>query len=170
MIDEKGNVGKMNLPRLMIAAPGSGSGKTMLTCGLLKLLQQRCRPVAFKCGPDYIDPMFHRAVLGIPSRNLDTFFTEADTTNYLMGRSAKTVGADFAVIEGVMGYYDGLGGISTKASSYELSVQTETPVVLVVGGKGMSLSILAVIRGFLDLYPDQKIVGVILNRVSEAIF
>lgn len=158
------------LPRIMIAAPGSGSGKTMITCGILKILQSRMRPVAFKCGPDYIDPMFHRSVLGIPSRNLDTFFTEPNVTRYLMGRAADKANADIAVIEGVMGYYDGLGGISTKASSYELSVQTATPVILVVNGRGMSLSIAAVIRGFLELYPDQQIGGVILNRVSKMIY
>ncbi len=162
--------GKVDLPRIMIAAPGSGSGKTMMTCGILKILQSLRRPVAFKCGPDYIDPMFHRAVLGIPSRNLDTFFTEPDATRYLLCRAARKAGADIAVIEGVMGYYDGLGGISTKASSYELSVQTGTPVILVVNARGMSLSAAAVIRGFLTMYPDQQIFGVILNRVSKPIY
>lgn len=157
------------LPRVMIAAPGSGSGKTMITCGILELLRADGRPAAFKCGPDYIDPMFHRFVLGIPSRNLDTFFTAPEVTRYLMGRAADKACADMAVIEGVMGYYDGLGGISTRGSSYELSVQTETPVVLVVNGRGMSLSVIALIRGFLDMYPDQKIVGVILNKVSAVV-
>ena len=69
---------EMKIPRVMIAAPGSGSGKTMITCGLLELLRCEGHPVSFKCGPDYIDPMFHRFVLGIPSRNLDTFFTAAN--------------------------------------------------------------------------------------------
>lgn len=154
----------------MFAAPGSGSGKTMITCGILKLLLKMRHPVAFKCGPDYIDPMFHRSVLGIPSRNLDTFFTKPDVTRYLMARGAEKEKADIAVIEGVMGYYDGLGGISTRASSYELAVQTDTPVILVVNAKGMSLSVLAVIRGFLDMYAEQRICGVILNRVSEMVF
>ena len=78
-------------------------------------------------------------------------------------------GADLAVIEGVMGYYDGLGGVSVRGSSYELSVQTGTPVILVVNGRGMSLSIAALIRGFMDMYPDQMIRGVILNRVSKGV-
>ena len=119
---------EMKMPRVMIAAPGSGSGKTMITCGLLELLRRAGRPISFKCGPDYIDPMFHRFVLNIPSRNLDTFFTAPDRTRSLMGKACMKEGADLAVIEGVMGYYDGLGGVSVRGSSYELSVQTGTPV------------------------------------------
>ena len=157
------------MPRVMIAAPGSGSGKTMITCGLLELLRREGHPVSFKCGPDYIDPMFHRFVLGIPSRNLDTFFTTPNRTRSLMGKACMKTEADFAVIEGVMGYYDGLGGISLQGSSYELSVQTKTPVVLVVNGRGMSLSMMALIRGFMDMYPDQMIRGVIMNRVSKVV-
>lgn len=99
---------EMKMPRVMIAAPGSGSGKTMITCGLLELLRRAGRPISFKCGPDYIDPMFHRFVLNIPSRNLDTFFTAPDRTRSLMGKACMKEGADLAVIEGVMGYYDGL--------------------------------------------------------------
>ena len=157
------------MPRVMIAAPGSGSGKTMVTCGLLEILRRTGHPAAFKCGPDYIDPMFHRFVLGIPSRNLDTFFTAAHQTRGLMGQACIKENADFAVIEGVMGYYDGLGGISVKGSSYELSVQTKTPVILVINGRGMSLSMVALIRGFMVMYPDQMIRGVIMNRVSKVV-
>lgn len=160
---------EMKTPRVMIAAPGSGSGKTMITCGLLALLGRKCHPAAFKCGPDYIDPMFHRFVLGIPSRNLDTFFTGSDLTRSLMGKACMRTRTDFVVIEGVMGYYDGLGGVSVQGSSYELSVQTKTPAVLVVNGRGMSLSMIALIRGFMDMYPDQMIRGVILNRVSKVV-
>lgn len=160
---------EIKMPRVMIAAPGSGSGKTMITCGLLELLRREGHPAAFKCGPDYIDPMFHRFVLGIPSRNLDTFFTAPDRTRSLMGRACEKAEADFAVIEGVMGYYDGLGGVSVRGSSYELSVQTKTPVILVINGRGMSLSIAALIRGFQSMYPDQMIRGVIMNRVSKVV-
>ncbi|MFR6156189.1 MAG: hypothetical protein ACLUI7_02785 [Coprococcus sp.] len=92
---------EMKMPRVMIAAPGSGSGKTMITCGLLELLRRAGRPISFKCGPDYIDPMFHRFVLNIPSRNLDTFFTVPDRTRSLMGKACMKEGADLAVIEGV---------------------------------------------------------------------
>ena len=160
---------EMKIPRVMIAAPGSGSGKTMITCGRLELLRCEGHPVSFKCGPDYIDPMFHRFVLGIPSRNLDTFFTAANRTRSLMGQACMNTAADFALIEGVMGYYDGLGGVSLQGSSYELSVQTKTPVLLVVNGRGMSLSMMALIRGFMDMYSDQMIRGGIMNRVSKAV-
>lgn len=75
--------------------------------------------------PDYIDPMFHSRVLGAKSRNLDTFFTDEETTRYLMKRGAEDT--DISVVEGVMGYYDGLGGIDTKASAYDLAAVTKTP-------------------------------------------
>ena len=166
------------IPRLMLAAPSSGSGKTMVTCGLLRLLQRKnLRPAAFKCGPDYIDPMFHRQVLGIPSRNLDTFFSPADspvsgnTAKETMARACRRCGADIAVIEGVMGYYDGTGVSGTEASSCELARQTETPVVLVVNARGMSRSISPMLKGFADYEKENpRIRGVILNRISASMF
>ena len=106
----------MKIRRVMIAAPKSGSGKTTITCGLLQLLKNRKEPVrACKCGPDYIDPMFHEKILGIPSKNLDTFFTGEEKTRELFqkGRSEN----EFVVLEGVMGLYDGLGGIREEGSS-----------------------------------------------------
>lgn len=106
------------MSRILFTAPKSGSGKTMITCGMIEVLKRRkLRTASFKCGPDYIDPMFHRQVLGIPSGNLDTFFTDENVTRYLLWNSAKD--ADITVIEGVMGYYDGLGGQSWKASTYK---------------------------------------------------
>ena len=114
----------MKAPRIMLAAGRSGSGKTMITCGLLRALQQMGKqPAAFKCGPDYIDPMFHEQVIGAPSCNLDPFFTEEETTQYLFCKHAA--GHDISVLEGVMGYYDGLGGISTKGSAYDLAGMTK---------------------------------------------
>ena len=166
------------IPRLMLAAPSSGSGKTMVTCGLLRLLQRKnLRPAAFKCGPDYIDPMFHRQVLGIPSRSLDTFFSPADspvsgnTAKETMARACRRCGADIAVIEGVMGYYDGTGVSGTEASSCQLARQTETPVVLVVNARGMSRSISPMLKGFADYEKENpRIRGVILNRISSSMF
>ena len=166
------------IPRMMLAAPSSGSGKTLVTCGLLSLLQRKnFRPAAFKCGPDYIDPMFHRQVLGIPSRNLDTFFSPADspvsgnTAKETMARACRRCGADIAVIEGVMGYYDGTGVSGTEASSCELARQTETPVVLVVNARGMSRSISPMLKGFADYEKENpRIRGVILNRISSSMF
>lgn len=156
----------MRLPRVMLAAPASGSGKTLITCGLLQLLiSQGKKPAAFKCGPDYIDPMFHRRVIGTPSKNLDTFFTDADRTRYLFGKEARK--ADISVLEGVMGFYDGTGGITTEASSYDLAKITDTPVILVVNAKGMSLSVIPLIKGYLEYRKDNHIRGVILNKTTE---
>lgn len=98
------------IPRLMIAAPASGSGKTLITCALLQLLKrQGKKTAAFKCGPDYIDPMFHRSVLGIPSVNLDSYFVKPKVLKELALEHME--GKDIAVMEGVMGLYDGTGGL-----------------------------------------------------------
>lgn len=159
----------MEAPRILFAAPKSGSGKTMITCGIIELLKRRGKRVAsFKCGPDYIDPMFHRQVLGIPSGNLDTYFTDAVTTRFLFMEKAKH--ADITVLEGVMGFYDGLAGTSFKASTYEVSKVTETPVILIVDGKGASLTLASVICGIKEFRKDSGIVGVILNRVSPGYY
>ena len=159
----------MYIPRIMLAAPASGSGKTLLTCGILMALKNRgLHTVSFKCGPDYIDPLFHQEVIGIPARNLDTFFTDREMTKYLFGRTA--IQAEISVLEGVMGYYDGAGGNTTLASSYELACVTDTPVILIVNAKGMSLSVVAVIQGFLDYRKENQIAGVILNQISPAIY
>lgn len=159
----------MKLPRIMLAAPASGSGKTLITCGILQALKNRgLRLSAFKCGPDYIDPMFHERVLGIPSRNLDTFFTDEKMTAYLFARAAKE--ADFSVIEGVMGYYDGLAGTSLLASAYDVAGTVKAPVVLVINTKGMSRSVTALLKGFLEYQKDSRIAGVILNRMSEGLY
>lgn len=156
----------MKLPRVMLAAPASGSGKTLITCGLLQLLVNRGRKAAaFKCGPDYIDPMFHRKVIGTPSKNLDTFFTDENKTRYLFGKEAGK--ADVSILEGVMGFYDGVGGVTTTASSYDLAKVTDTPVILVVNAKGMSLSVIPMIKGFLEYRQDSHIQGVILNQTTQ---
>ena len=123
---------------------------------------------SFKCGPDYIDPMFHTKVIGTKSTNLDTFFTDLETTRYLFARAAE--GTAISVMEGVMGYYDGLGGISTKASAADLAEVTETPVLLIVNARGMSLSALAVIKGFLTYQEPTRIKGIILNQISEMMY
>ncbi len=162
-------MGSETVPRLLFAAPGSGSGKTMITCGLLAAWKEAgVRLASFKCGPDYIDPMFHRSVLSLPSRNLDSFFTDRDTLRYLLRRGSE--GAELSVIEGVMGYYDGLGGISREASTSQVAQWTDTPVVLIVNCRGMSLSAAAVIKGFLEFQEKPMIRGVILNQVSPMIY
>ena len=159
----------MKIPRLMITAAASGSGKTLCTCGLLQALKNRSLDVvSFKCGPDYIDPMFHTKVIGTKSRNLDTFFTDEDTTRFLLEKNAAE--ADVAVIEGVMGYYDGLAGISVSASAWDLADTTKTPAVLLVNCKGMSVSIVPFIKGFLEYKENSHIKGVILNRMSGMLY
>ena len=160
---------KRVIPRIMIAATGSGCGKTTITCGLLQAFLNRGKKLAsFKCGPDYIDPMFHSEVLGIKSRNLDLFFTEENTLKYLLSKNAND--CELAVIEGVMGYYDGLAAKTTACSSYDLARRTETPVVLVVDCQGMYLSILAVIKGFVEMRQDSNVKGIILNRMPPMIY
>ena len=159
----------MKLRRIMIAAPKSGSGKTTVTCALLQALKNRGQQVvAYKCGPDYIDPMFHEKVIGIPSKNLDTFFTGEEGTRELF-RKGRT-GQDFAVLEGVMGLFDGLGGVRKEGSSYHLAQVTKTPVVLVVDAKGMGRSVIPLIAGFLAYDREKLIQGVILNRTSSAYY
>jgi cobyrinic acid a,c-diamide synthase len=159
----------MKNSRFLLAAGASGSGKTLITCGILQAFVTRGMKVSsFKCGPDYIDPMFHTKVIGTKSRNLDTFFTDDNTTNYLLKRHGEDT--DISVIEGVMGYYDGLGGTSEKASTYELAKVTKTPVVLIVNCRGMSLSIIPYIKGFLSYREDSQIKGVILNQISPVMY
>ena len=159
----------MKIPRILLAAGASGSGKTLITCGLLQALVNRGMKVAsFKCGPDYIDPMFHSKVIGTKSRNLDTFFTGREKTRELLAVNSE--GCDIAVMEGVMGYYDGVGGISTMASAYDLADSTDTPVILIVNSKGMSLSLLAYIKGFLEYKKDSHIKGVIFNQMSSMLY
>lgn len=160
---------KDKMPRLVFAAPKSGSGKTMITCGMIELCRRRqLKTASFKCGPDYIDPMFHRKVLGISSGNLDTFFTDQETTRYLLKEKAKN--ADITILEGVMGYYDGLAGKSETASTYEVARVTETPVILIVDGKGASVSLAAVMKGMIDYRKDSGIAGILLNRVSAGYY
>ena len=157
------------VPRILLCAPASGSGKTLITCGILQALVNRGKKVAsFKCGPDYIDPMFHGRVIGTKSRNLDTFFTDSNTTRYLFAEN--TADCDLAVVEGVMGYFDGLGGVSTDGSTYDVARTLSMPSVLIVNSRGASLSVLATIKGFLSFREDSQIRAVILNQVSPMIY
>lgn len=159
----------MKLKRIMIAAPRSGSGKTVITCALIWALKMKGQQVAvYKCGPDYLDPMFHETVMGVPSRNLDTFFTGHEMTRGLLqkGRTDK----DFAVLEGVMGLFDGLGGTREEGSSYDLAKATGTPIVLVVDARGMGRSVIPEIAGFLGYDREHLIRGVILNRMGKAYY
>lgn len=138
--------------KLLFAAPASGSGKTTVTCAVLAALKRRGTSVhAFKCGPDYIDPMFHRAALGIPCHNLDLYLTPEARLKELFTRYAA--GADVVVAEGVMGFYDGVGGVTPEASAWHVANVLDLPVILVVRPKGASLSLSALVNG-LQTVPD----------------
>lgn len=166
-----------NAPRILIAAPHSSSGKTLLTCALLRLLQNRGRaPIAYKCGPDFIDPMFHERILGAFSHNLDSFFCTSGQVQEIFSRNFTNQNADCAVIEGVMGLFDGLAGKSISASSYDIARITKTPILLVVDPSGMSRSVVPLVKGFLDYDKAQSgenaslIKAVFLNKCSKSQF
>lgn len=161
------------IPRLLVAAPNSGSGKTTVVCALLAALKKRGLSLtAFKSGPDYIDPMFHRRVLDTPSYNLDLF---------LFGRGEKGAKAarqllvdhgersDLVLLEGAMGYYDGVG-TGHEASAYDVAAATDTPVVLVVDGRGAGLTLGAGLKGLADFYKDSRVAGFIVNRVKPMVY
>ena len=151
--------------QFLLAAPRSGSGKTTMTCALLMALKRRgCAPCAFKSGPDYIDPMFHRAVLGVESRNLDLFFSAPETVRTLYARGAAGHGA--AVCEGAMGFYDGLGGVSDRASAWHLADTLGLPVLLVVEPKGQSLTLAAELNGLKNFRTPSHIAGILLNNCT----
>ena len=162
--------------KLLFAAPASGSGKTTVTCAVLAALARRGLTVhAFKCGPDYIDPMFHRAALGIPCHNLDLYLTPEDRLKTLFAR--YSAGADVVVAEGVMGFYDGVGGVTPQASAWHVADTLDLPVVLVVRPKGASLSLSALVKG-LQTVPDSAgegktdshIRGLLLSDCSEMLY
>ena len=206
------------LPRVLFAAASSGSGKTTVTSGILRCLDRRGANVhAYKCGPDYIDPMFHRSVLNTPCRNLDLYFSTEDQVRTLLAESAlagacaggNAEGTDesagrsavctevvnpeatasqgatavheetasqgaaaaqrIAVLEGVMGYYDGLGGTTVTASAYHVAQTTNTPVILIADGRGASLTLVASLKGIIEYRQPNSVAGVIINRCTKGL-
>ncbi len=148
--------------RFIISGTNSGCGKTTVICAVMKrLISDGLKVSSFKCGPDYIDPMFHREIIGTDSYNLDSFFCDDNTLKYLFYENSK---GDISVVEGVMGFYDGVNG---KASSYEISQILNIPAIIVIDCKGMSTSIGAVIKGFLLYRQPNNIKGFIFNRLPE---
>ena len=159
---------EIRIPRILIAAPGSGSGKTLLTCAFLRLFQRKgIRAAAFKCGPDFIDPMFHKKVLGTPSRNLDLYLAGEEGVRRSFAAGCES--AQIAVIEGVMGYFDGTGLSGMEGSSYHLASVLQAPVLLAADVRGMSRSAAALIKGFADYGEQRMIRGAFLNRVSPTV-
>lgn len=156
-----------NINRVMIAAGSSSSGKTMISCGLLKALKKRGFGLnAYKCGPDYIDPMFHSTVLEIKSENLDTYLSSEEDIRRIIAQNRN----DNAVIEGVMGIYDGMSVDSIKASSYDVASVTDTPIILVIDASNAGRTVISHIKGILSDDEKGLIKGIILNRISEGFY
>ncbi|WP_444685790.1 cobyrinate a,c-diamide synthase [Alkalicoccus luteus] len=152
--------------RLVIAGTNSGAGKTTVTLGLMAALRRQGMNVqGFKCGPDYIDPSYHTALTGRPSRNLDSWMLERSQLLEVMQRGME--GADIGIIEGVMGFYDGKDPESNAGSTADISMLTDSPVLLVVNCAAMARSAAAVVKGFQLLDPNVPIKGVIANNVGS---
>ena len=156
-------------PGFLLSAISSNSGKTAAACGLMSAFLQNGKCIrACKCGPDYIDPMFHREVLGIDSKNLDLFFSDEEKLR--VGYLRHTLGAELTITEGVMGFYDGMSLDSVKGSSYDVAQTLGLPVILVINARGAAMTLAAVVKGIAEFRPDSNIRGILLNRVSAMLY
>ena len=154
------------VPRLLVTAAGSGTGKTTITLGLMQCLKNRGLTVqGYKCGPDYIDPMYHTRLTGRASVNLDPVFHKG-RMGMMFDQYSK--GADIGILEGVMGFYDGIGS-TTEGSTYEVAKETKTPAVLILSVKGIANTIIPMIQGILN-YQENTIKAVILNQCSKGFY
>ena len=152
--------------RLVIAGTASGVGKTTMTVGLTRALRARgLRVAVFKCGPDYLDPTYHARAAGTPSHNLDGWMMGKDAVLATFTRVAA--GADIAIIEGVMGLFDGVGPSSNEGSTAEIARWLDAPVLLVVDASGMARSLAAIAHGFATFDPGLRVAGVLCNRLGS---
>ncbi|WP_019176682.1 cobyrinate a,c-diamide synthase [Methanomassiliicoccus luminyensis] len=155
----------MSIPRVVLAGAGSGVGKTVIAAGLMARLSKERRVQGFKVGPDFIDPMFHTAATGRPSRNLDSFLLEKGTLQNVFGWASKD--ADISIVEGVRGLYDGLTSTADVGSTAEIAKYIDAPVILIVNARSLAKSAAAHVLGFKMLDPTVNIKGVILNHISN---
>jgi cobyrinic acid a,c-diamide synthase len=156
----------MSTRRLVLAGTGSGVGKTTVTIGLMAALKKKGYTVqGFKCGPDYIDPTYHTAVTGRPSRNIDSWMLNHELVKEIVGNGSK--GADISIIEGVMGFFDGKDPTNNAGTTAEISMITKSPVILIVNCASMARSAAAIVKGFQEFERETNIVGVIANRVGS---
>ncbi|MGW7029460.1 cobyrinate a,c-diamide synthase [Streptomyces xanthophaeus] len=159
-------VTSLHVPRLVVAAPSSGSGKTTVATGLMAAFAERGLAVSpHKAGPDYIDPGYHALATGRPGRNLDAFMCGPELVAPLFAHGAA--GCDLAVVEGVMGLYDGAAGRGELASTAHVAKLLRAPVVLVVDASSQSRSVAALVHGFASFDPQVRLGGVILNKVGS---
>lgn len=150
----------------MIASAMSGGGKTTAVCSLLRILKDRGHKTSpFKCGPDYIDPMYHRAACNKPGVNLDLFFSSPEELKTVFAENSKE--SDIAVIEGVMGYYDGRSMDNAEASSYDIAQKLDCPVVLILPARGMAYTAVPLIKGMVRQFGNSRISAVILNNITK---
>lgn len=159
--------GAPDIPRVVVAGTHSGAGKTTVATGLMAAFASRGMKVApFKVGPDFIDPSYHALATGKPGRNLDAFLSGEDLVGPLFGHGSR--GADIAVIEGVMGLFDGRSGAGDFASTAHVATLLDAPVLLVVDASAMARSAAAMVHGYATFDPGVRLAGVVLNRVGSA--
>jgi cobyrinic acid a,c-diamide synthase len=157
---------RCDVPRIVVAGTASGVGKTTFAVGLIRALRDRgLKVAAFKCGPDYLDPTYHRRAAGGPSHNLDGWMMGREAVVETFARASR--GTDIAVIEGVMGLYDGASATSDEGSTAEIAKWLNAEVLLVVDAKGMARSVGAIACGFAGFDPEVRIAGLICNRVGS---
>jgi cobyrinic acid a,c-diamide synthase len=156
------------IPRIVVAGTSSGAGKTTVACGLIGALRARGLTVqGFKVGPDYIDPSHHALASGRPGRNLDAFLSGPELIAPLVRHGSQ--GADIAVVEGVMGLFDGASGRGELASTAHVAKLLDAPVVLVLDAAAMARSAAAMVHGFRTFDPDVQVAGVLFNKVGSDI-
>ncbi|HEY6003575.1 MAG TPA: cobyrinate a,c-diamide synthase [Anaeromyxobacter sp.] len=157
---------RLDIPRVVVAGASSGSGKTTVAVALTRALRARGLAVApFKCGPDYLDPTYHARAAGRPSHNLDGWMMGREASLATFARRAR--GADVAVIEGVMGLYDGASPAGEDGSTAEMAKWLEAPALAVVDASGMARTVAALARGLADFDPGLRLAGIVCNRVGS---